>query len=53
MVVGNLHYLYFLGEVLEIVGGYTEPSYTVDARNYYGSDRVTITGNSAEESVIC
>ena len=52
MTFGNLYYLYLLGEVLEVVGGYTEPSYTIDARNYYGSDRVTITGNSTQESVI-
>ena len=32
MVFGNLYYLLFLGEVLEIVGGYIEPSYTMDAR---------------------
>ena len=36
--------LYLKGGTLEITGGYAGESYTVDARNYYGSDRVTITG---------
>ena len=34
----------FEGNVLEIGGGSVGPSYTVNVRNYYGSDETVISG---------